>query len=146
MYLGIRLYVAYKWLESALPKIGDPAWTSTGEAMKQFVERAQAVPPPPAKPPVSFGWYRRLLKVTIQGSTPRYMARAIVAGQLVCGFGLLLGFRPRSAAAIGLLQNLSFSLAGSSGHNPFMMLAQELLLLTPDDVARYGWEGWRRRR
>jgi thiosulfate dehydrogenase [quinone] large subunit len=115
---------------------------STGEAMVRFVERAVVVPPPPAKPPVSFEWYRTLLTATMVEPVPRYLARAIVAGQLASGLGLLLGIRTRAAAGIGLLQNTSFSLAGSSGHNPFMMLAQELLLLTPDDVARFGVEGW----
>ena len=145
-YLALRLYLASQWLKSAVPKLRDPGWMSTGEEVKRFCERAILVPEPPARPQVSFEWYRDLLKAMTEGEMPRYLGRGLVLGQLVCGLGLLLGIQPRKAAAIGLVQNLSFALAGTSGHNPTMLLAEQILLLTSNDIARFGVEGWLDRR
>jgi thiosulfate dehydrogenase [quinone] large subunit len=144
-YLGLRLYVSGQWLRSALPKLRDPNW-SNGEEVKRFLTRATAVPPPPARPPIAFGWYRSFLTKMMEGDRPRYLAQVIVVGQLVSGVGLLLPVQPRLAAAVGLLQNLTFSLAGSSGHNPTMLLAQQHLIVTGDEVGRIGLQSGRRRR
>ena len=145
-YLLVRLYLAWQWLASVSSKSRDPGWISTGEEVRRFCERASTVPPPPARPPVAFGWYRSVLKMMAQGDRPRYLARVLVIGQLVSGVGLLLGVQTRKAAAIGLAQNLSFSLAGSSGQNPPMLLAAELLVLAPGDVGRLGLASVVRRR
>lgn len=142
IYLAVRLYLASQWLKSAVPKLGDPGWMSTGEEVKRFCERAVVVPAPPARPQVSFDWFRHLLEGMTEGEMPRLLGRGLVLGQLACGLGLLLGIHPRKAAASGLLQNLSFALAGISGHNPTMLLAEEVLLLTSSDIAKFGVEGW----
>ena len=55
LWLVLRVWLGYQWLEAALHKITDPAWMVTGLAVKGFWERAVAVPPPPARPP---GWLR----------------------------------------------------------------------------------------
>ena len=53
-WLAVRLYVGYQWVVAGEHKVTDPAWMSTGEALKGFWVRAAAIPAAPAKPVVSF--------------------------------------------------------------------------------------------
>jgi uncharacterized membrane protein YphA (DoxX/SURF4 family) len=123
----------------------DPNWAS-GDEIRRYLGRATSVPAAPARPPITFGWYRRLLTRMMDGDRPRLLAQLIVLGQMASGLGLLLPIQPRVAAAIGLLQNLMFAMAGSSGHNPTMMLAQQQLIVASDDVGRLGILSGRSRR
>jgi thiosulfate dehydrogenase [quinone] large subunit len=143
-YLGLRAYVAWQWLKSGIPKVTDAAWVGTGEEVRSFVERVSRIPEPPARPPIAFGWYRSLLQALMERGLQRPLAVGLVLGNLTAGVGLLLGIRTRGAAAVGLAQNLAFSLAGSAGHNPLMLVAETILIVSPDEVDRIGVEGWLR--
>ena len=43
-WLAVRLYVGYQWVVAGEHKVTDPAWMSTGEALKGFWVRAAAIP------------------------------------------------------------------------------------------------------
>ncbi len=40
LWLVVRLYLGYDWLEHGLEKLSNPAWVQTGEALKGFWQRA----------------------------------------------------------------------------------------------------------
>ena len=44
MWLVVRVWLGYQWIEGSLHKLTDPAWMSTGVAVQGFWERALAVP------------------------------------------------------------------------------------------------------
>src|SRR3954469_21387659 len=69
LWLAIRLWVGFQWLNSSLGltyhlglggkegKLFDPAWNSSGEAIRGFWERA-VTPAANGATPVVFDWYR----------------------------------------------------------------------------------------
>ena len=54
LWLIARLYIGYTWFESGLEKFSNPAWVSTGEALKGFWERAVTIPEPPGRPAINW--------------------------------------------------------------------------------------------
>lgn len=36
LWLLVRLWLGYKWIDAGLNKISNPAWTQTGEAVRGF--------------------------------------------------------------------------------------------------------------
>ena len=62
VWLVVRLYVGYQWLSSGLGKLSNPAWTVTGEALQGFWARAVAIPEAPARPAITYDWYRAFLQ------------------------------------------------------------------------------------
>lgn len=67
LWLPIRLFLGWEWLSHGLEKLGNPKWTVTGDALRGFWERATAMPAPPARPPIAYGWYRDFLEGLLAG-------------------------------------------------------------------------------
>ena len=47
LWLPLRLYAGYVWIESSSHKVFDPAWVTTGDALKQFWLSALKTDPKP---------------------------------------------------------------------------------------------------
>src|SRR5262249_2329252 len=61
LWLIIRVWLGYNWVEASVShKIGNPAWVTTGAAIKGFWKHAIAVPAG-GKPPIAYDWYRDFL-------------------------------------------------------------------------------------
>ncbi len=86
-----RLYVGYTWLSSGYGKLGNPAWTQTGEALQGFWQRAITVPDAPARPAIAFDWYRTFIQSLFDGGHYAWFAKLIVAGEILVGIALILG-------------------------------------------------------
>jgi Putative transposase of IS4/5 family (DUF4096) len=50
LFLGIRLFVGWEWLDAGLHKLQDPAWFQAGAALRSYGERAATVPKASAQP------------------------------------------------------------------------------------------------
>ena len=85
-------------------------------------------------------WYAWLIdNVFIPIDGP--MSYAIAFGEVAVGIGLILGTFTMAAAFFGILLNLNFMLAGSTGtgKNPLMMLVALLIMFAGTAAAsRYG--------
>ena len=51
LWLVLRVFLGYQWLIAGWHKVQDPAWMTTGEALKGFWTRAVALPAAPARRP-----------------------------------------------------------------------------------------------
>lgn len=40
LWLPLRLYAGYIWIEASLHKVNDPKWVQTGDALKEFWQKA----------------------------------------------------------------------------------------------------------
>src|SRR6476660_4864753 len=60
LWLILRVWLGSQWIEGSLHKVTDPAWVSTGLAVKGFWERALAAPND--KPVIAFDWYRGFIQ------------------------------------------------------------------------------------
>jgi len=130
LWLVVRIYVGYGFLEAGWHKFTDPAWMNgTGQGILGFWTRAVAIPAAPARPLITFDWYRNLLQLLIDTGSAGWFSYVIVFGELGVGIGLILGAFVGLAAAGGLLMNLAFMLAGTTSTNPVLAMLGVLLIL-----------------
>src|SRR6476469_10182025 len=101
----------------------------SGQGIMGFWTRAVAVPDAPAKPLITFDWYRSFLQYMIDTNSAGWFSYVIVFGELAVGIGLILGAFVGIAAAGGLLMNLAFLLAGTTSTNPVLAVLGVLLIL-----------------
>jgi len=128
VWLIVRLYVAYEFLEAGWHKLNDPAWMDGGQAILGFWTRALGVAPN-GSPIITFGWYRAFIQFLVDSGSYPWFAKVIVFGELAIGLGMLVGALVGIAAFFGALMNMSFLMAGTVSTNPVLFLAGILLIL-----------------
>ncbi len=130
LWLVVRIYVGYDFLEAGWHKFTDPAWMNgSGQGILGFWTRAVAIPDAPARPLITFDWYRSFLQYLIDTNSAGWFSYVIVFGELAVGIGLILGAFVGVAAAGGLLMNMAFMLAGTTSTNPVLAILGVLLIL-----------------
>lgn len=121
LWLPIRIWLGWQWLEAGLHKIEDPAWVQTGDAIKGYWTRAIAIPAE-GRPPISFDWYRDFLTTLLNVEAYGIFGKLIAYGEFLVGLGLILGALTGFAAFFGALMNFNFMLAGSASTNPVLFI------------------------
>src|SRR5688572_7591129 len=132
VWLAVRIYVGWAWLEAGWHKIeavGASNYIVDGAGILSFWTRIAAVPVAPAKPVITYDWYRRFIQLLIDNHTEVVMGKVIAFGEAAVGSALILGAFVGIAAARGAVMNLNFMLAGSAGSNPVLLLHGILLVL-----------------
>jgi thiosulfate dehydrogenase [quinone] large subunit len=138
VWLLIRLYVGYEWLEAGWHKVTDPKWMSTGEAIKGYWERAVAVPAPPARAAITYDWFRDFLTFLLANNTHEWMAKLVAVGEVLVGVGLIVGAFVGVGAFFGAFMNMNFMLAGTASTNPLLFALAVLLMLGWKVAGYYG--------
>lgn len=122
VWLLVRVYVGYAWLDAGLHKIQDPAWMQTGEAIKGFWTRVVAIPDAPARPAITYDWYRAFLEFLLVNEAHVFMGQLIAIGEFLVGVALIAGIFTGFAALAGGFMNMNFLLAGSASTNPVLLI------------------------
>jgi thiosulfate dehydrogenase (quinone) large subunit len=138
LWLAVRLFLAYQWLTSGLRKLGDAAWMDGGQALLTSWQRAVAVPDAPARPQITFDWYRAFIQYLIDTGSHVWFAKLVVFGEVAIGLGLLLGGLVGIAAFFGAFMNWNFLLLGVTSTNPMLLMLETLLVLAWKNA---GWIG-----
>jgi len=139
MRLVVRVFVGYQFLQAGWHKFTDPAWMDgSGKGILGFWTGAVAMPDAPARPLITFDWYRSFLQVLIDTNSAGWFSYVITFGELFVALGLILGAFVGLAAAGGLLMNLAFLLAGTTSTNPVLAALGVLLVLAWKNA---GWVG-----
>jgi thiosulfate dehydrogenase [quinone] large subunit len=130
LWLAVRLYVGYDFIDAGWHKFNTPAWMDgSGAGIIGFWTKAVAIPDAPAKPLITFDWYRTFLQFLIDTHSAGWFSYVIVFGELAVGFGLIVGAFVGLAALGGVVLNMAFLLAGTTSTNPVLVILGILLIL-----------------
>jgi thiosulfate dehydrogenase [quinone] large subunit len=138
LWLPIRLFVGFQWIEASWHKISGHGWLDGGSALAGYWTSAVKVDPTTAKGPISFEWYRDFINVLLNGHHETWFAWVIAFGELFVGIGLVVGALVGVAAFFGALMNMSFLLAGSASSNPVLFTMAIGLMLAWKVAGYYG--------
>lgn len=137
IWLPIRVFLGFSWLESGLGKVTGTGWLDGGAALERYWMNAVQVPET-GRPPISFEWYRDFIQVLIDNGAWTWFAPLIAFGEVAVGLGLLFGCLTGIAAFFGALMNMSFLLAGSASTNPIMFTLAVGIMLAWRVAGYYG--------
>ena len=137
LWLIVRLYVGYQWIEAGLSKVGNPAWTGdhAGAAITGFAKGALAKTN--GDHPDVQGWYGTLLTDVVIPNAKTF-SYLVAIGETAVGIALVLGFLTGIAAFFGVLMNANYLLAGTVSSNPILIILGALLMLAWRNA---GWIG-----
>jgi thiosulfate dehydrogenase [quinone] large subunit len=136
LWMPIRFFVGHEWIAAGEHKLRDSTWMDGGAALQGYWERAVAIPEAPARPAITFDWFRDFLQYMLDNEWYTWFAKAVAIGEFLIGLGLLVGALVGIAAFFGTLLNFSFLLAGTTSTNPVLFGLGVFLVL--------GWKvaGW----
>lgn len=137
IWLVMRVYVAWIWLEVGWKKVNDPMWIgdNAGLIVKGFV--SGALNKTEGSYPDVAGWYAIFLKEFVLPNATLF-SYAVAFGELLVGVGLILGAFTGITAFFGSLMNMSYLFAGTVSVNPIMALLQLFLILAWRVAGWYG--------
>jgi len=144
LWLPIRLFVGFSFLEAGLHKLFPAGkaigagWLDGGASLLGYWKNAAAIPEAPARPAITFEWYRDFLNILINNDAQVWFAYLIVFGEIAVGLGLIFGVLTGFAAFFGAFMNMSFLLAGSASTNPVLFALGVGLILAWRVAGYYG--------
>jgi thiosulfate dehydrogenase (quinone) large subunit len=128
LWLVLRIWLGWQWIQAAEHKIFDPKWVQTGEALKGYWMNAVSIPET-GRPPISFDWYRAFIQSLLDAQAWTWFAPLVAYGELVIGIALILGAFTGIVAFFGGFMNWNFMMAGSASSNPMLFAVAVGLIL-----------------
>jgi thiosulfate dehydrogenase [quinone] large subunit len=128
LWLVLRIWLGWQWVQAGEHKIFDPAWVGSGEALKGFWERAVTIPAE-GRPPISFDWYRAFLQSLLDAEAYTWFAPLVAYGEVLIGIALIVGAFTGIAAFFGAFMNWNFMMAGTASTNPMLFAIAVGLIL-----------------
>ena len=128
IWLPIRVWIGWQWLEAGLHKFESPAWMQTGLGLKGFWVSAVAIPAT-GTAPIHYAWYRSFLQMLINAQAYTWFAKVITVGEMLVGIALILGIFTWFSAFMGGLMNFNYMMAGSASVNPMFLVLSVFLVL-----------------
>lgn len=128
IWLAVRLWLGYQWIDAGWYKTREEAWTS-GDAMQGFWTWITAPPAEGARPAITYGWYNDFIEYALKHEWHTWFGPLVAWGELLVGIGLIVGGLTGIAAFFGALMNFNFMLAGSSSTNPVLFFLALLVVM-----------------
>jgi len=128
LWLVLRVWLGWQWVQAAEHKIFDEAWVGSGVALKGYWTNAIAIPET-GRPPISFDWYRAFIQSMLDAEAYTWFAPLVAYGELLIGIALILGAFTGIAAFFGAFMNWNFMMAGSASTNPMLFAIAVGLIL-----------------
>ncbi len=140
LWLPIRVWLGYQWVEASTHKIGNEAWEVGGGALSGFWGYAISIPAE-GRPPIAFDCYRSFLTTLLDSGVAEWAGPVIAYGELLVGVGLIVGAFMGVTAFFGGLMNFNFLLAGSASVNPLYLVLAILLIMSRRVSGLIGFDG-----
>ena len=128
LWLLLRLWLGYTWIQSSLGKLTNPKWVETGEALQGYWLNAVKIPET-GRPPISFDWYRSFIQFLLDTQSYTWFAKLVAYGEVLIGIALIIGAFTGIAAFFGAFMNWNFIMAGSASTNGLLIVIAILLVL-----------------
>src|SRR4051812_1479581 len=138
LFAIIRIYLGYQWVTAGYHKLTGGGWIDGGTALKGFWAGAVKIPAAPAKPAITYDWYRAFLQFMLDNGWYSWFAPLVAFGEFTIGVALILGAFVGIAAFFGGFMNWNFVMAGAASTNG-MLFALAIVLILAWKVA--GWYG-----
>jgi thiosulfate dehydrogenase (quinone) large subunit len=143
IWLIIRLYLGYEWLQAGWEKVHSDVWTGekAGLALQGFVKGAIAKANTASAHADVSGWYAHFLENTV---LPHAKAFSILVayGEVLVGLGLIVGLLTGIAAFFGGVMNVSYLFAGTVSTNSLLFVFATWLVLAWKVAGWYGVDRW----
>ena len=141
IWLILRLYAGYEWLNAASDKWQSPAWTGpkAGTAISGFAQGALQQTGG-AHPNVQ-GWYAWFLQHAVL-TAPVFWSYLITVGETLVGIALVVGIFTGIAALFGAFMNYNYLLSGAVSSNPILLLIALFLVLAWKTAGWWGLDRW----
>jgi thiosulfate dehydrogenase [quinone] large subunit len=141
LWLILRLYAGWEWLNAGWGKLHNPAWAGAhaGTALTGFVQGALAQTGG-AHPNVQ-SWYAWFLQHAV-ASNPVPWSYLVAIGETLVGVALIVGLFTGIAAFFGALMNVNYLLAGSISINPILFVIAIFLVLAWKIAGWWGLDRW----
>ncbi|MBX3012510.1 MAG: DoxX family protein [Caldilineaceae bacterium] len=140
LWLIVRVYLGYEWLESGWGKFSGGTWAS-GDALRGFWTNAVAIPES-GRPPIAFDWYRDFISFMLNQGWYTWFADVVMWGEILIGIALILGAFVGLAAFGGALLNWNFIMAGTASTNGLLFVLAVALMLAWKVAGWYGLDRW----
>lgn len=137
VWLILRVWLGYQWLEAGWHKVTSAAWVAGGSALQGYWQSAVAVPDT-GRPAIAFGWYRDFLTMLLNAQAYTWFAKLVAFGELLVGIALIIGAFTGVAAFFGGLMNWNYMMAGSASTNPMLFVVSVGLILAWKVAGRIG--------
>jgi len=128
LWLILRIYVGWQWLEAGWTKIHSAVWVgpNAGGAISGFVNGALAKTS--GSHPDVQGWYASFLQNIVLPHASLW-SNLVSYGEVLVGVALIIGIFTGIAAFFGLFMNLNYLLAGTVSINPILFTLSIGLIL-----------------
>ncbi len=100
------------------------------------------IPAAPAKPAITFDWYRSFLHGLLDMEAYTWFAKLVAVSEVLIGVALILGLFTGLAAFGGGFMNWNFLMAGTASTNPLLFAIGVLLILAWKVGGYYGLDRW----
>ena len=140
MWLVLRLWLGYVWLQAGLGKVlGEKAavWVGdkAGVAVTGFLQGALARAT--GESPLVPGWYADFIH-NVALPNAQIFSYLVAYGEVLVGLALVVGLMTNFAALMGIVMNLSYLFAGTISKNPQMLLAEAAIVFAGLAAGYYG--------
>jgi thiosulfate dehydrogenase [quinone] large subunit len=143
LWLIIRLYVGYEWLEAGWSKIANPAgvWVGAkaGTALRGFIQGA--LQKTSGDHPDVNSWYAAFLQNVVLPNAALW-SYFVAFGEVLVGLGLIIGLFTGIAAFFGGLMNANYLMAGTVSTNPLLFILATWLVLAWRVAGYWGLDRW----
>jgi thiosulfate dehydrogenase [quinone] large subunit len=139
IWLPLRVWLGWTWLNSGWGKFQNPAWMDGGNALKSYWERALTVDP---RPLIAFDWYRDFIRLLLEAQAYTWFAKVVLFGELAVGVALILGAFTGLAAFGGGFLNWNFLMAGTASTNGMLFAIATWLVLAWKTAGWIGLDRW----
>lgn len=137
LWLPVRVWLGWQWLNAGYEKVINPAWMQTGVALKGFLSGAVSAMGAHG-PVIHYAWYSGFLKLLIDSGSYVWMGKLVAVGEALVGIGLILGAFTGLAAFFGAFMNFNYLMAGTVSVNPMFLVIGVTLLLAWKISGRIG--------